>query len=251
MNVMKNDSMKVKGIILAGGQGTRLYPLTKSFAKALLPVGNKPMFLYALEQLVTSGIKDIIIIIQPEYIDQCKKILNDEKNFGVNSIQYIPHPSESKGMAQAIGLAKPFINENEKIVSTCADVIIENSIKDAVGDFILQKEGVRVVAFKMQDTAGFGLLKSKGGKIISYLLKDKNRHQSGIVESGTYMFHYDVFDKIREMKIPEKGESNIRDLLNLYISKDNFYFNVIDGWWSDVGTSIEKYNEVNKRYEKR
>lgn len=246
---MNKNSAKLKGIILAGGQGTRLYPLTASTGKALLPVGGKPMIAYAFNQLLDAGIKDIIVIIQSDYIDQCAELLRGEKHLGANSIQYVPHPPETKGMAHAILLAEPFIRDDEKIVSTCADVIIENGIKSAVNDFISQSEGARIAAFEMEDTAGFGFLEHKKDKITNYPPKDKNRHERGIVESGTYMFHFDVFEKIKKMKVPEKGESNIRDLFDSYIKKDTLYFSVADGWWSDVGNSLEEYKKANKRYE--
>ena len=248
---MKENLAKLKGIILAGGKGTRLYPLTKSTSKALLPVGGKPMILYAINQLVSAGIKDIIAIIQSDYAAQYKELLRDRKHFGINSIQYVLHPPESKGMAQAIKLAEPFINKNEKIISTCADVIIDNGIRGAVNDFISQTKGARIVAFEMEDTAGFGFLEYKKGKIIGYPPKDKNRHQCGIAESGTYMFHYDVFEKIEKMKVPEEGESDIRDLFDLYIKKDNLCFSIAGGWWSDAGNSIEEYENANKRYERK
>ena len=248
---MSENSTKLKGIILAGGRGTRLYPLTKFVSKALLPVGGKPMISYALSQLVDAGVKDIILIIQDDYIAQCKEIFGDGKHFGANSIQYISHPPESKGMAQAIKLAEPFIHKDEKIISTCTDVIIENGIRNAVKDFISQAEGARIVTFDLEDTAGFGFLEHKNDKIIGYPPKDKNRHQRGIVESGTYMFNFDVFNKIEKMKVPKKGESNIRDLFNLYIKEENLYFSAVDGWWSDVGNSIEEYENVNKRYERK
>lgn len=248
VGIIKNV-IKIKGIILAGGKGRRLYPLTKSINKALLPIGGKPMISYAINQLVEAGIKDIIMIIRPEDIVRYKELLRDGKHFGIKRLQYVLHPAETKGMAQAIELVEPFIQKDEKIISTCADVIIENGIKSAVNDFISQSEGARIVAFEMRDTAGFGFLEYKKDKITNYPPKDKNRHGRGIVESGTYMFHYDVFEKIKKMKIPKKGESNIRDLFDLYIKKNNLYFNIVDGWWSDAGNSLEEYKKANKRYE--
>ena len=245
------NSAKLKGIILAGGQGTRLYPLTESIGKAFLPVGGKPMILYALIQLADAGVKDIIVIIQSNCIAQCKEILRDGKHLGINNIQYVPHPLESKGMAHAIQLAEPFIREDEKIVSTCADVIIENGIKDAVNDFISQSKGARIAAFEMEDTAGFGFLEYEKDIITNYPPKDKNRHERGIVESGTYMFHFDVFDKIKKMPIPQKKESDIRDLFDYYIKTGNLYFSVVDGWWSDIGNSLKEYENANKRYERK
>ena len=207
------------------------------------------MIAYAFNQLLDAGIKDIIVIIQPDDIAQCAELLRGEKHLKANSIQYVPHPPETKGMAQAILLAEPFIHRDEKIISTCVDVIIEKGIRSVVSDFILQTKGARIAAFEMGDTAGFGLLEYKNGKITNYPLKDKNRHERGIVESGAYMFHFDVFEKIKKIKIPEKGESNIRDLFDSYIKKDTLYFSVVDGWWSDVGNSLEEYKKANKRYE--
>ena len=245
--MLKAESLQTTGLILAGGRGTRLHPLTAETSKQLLPVGDKPLVLYAVENLLRAGIKDILLLIDDRHASQFMQLLHDGSHLGVRSLSYIWQPQEGKGLPSAIGRAENFVKDG-KLVVVCGDVIAENGISTPVESFRRQRSGARLVGVEVPDTAGYSPLITRGGKVLNILPKDKGRHQAGLIDLGIYMYHPDVFGIIPELPVSPRGETEIWDLNRRYIEKGQLRYTVVDGWWSDVGGSIKNYFEAHERY---
>lgn len=243
-------SNEIKGLVLAGGKGTRLLPLTADTSKQLLPVGDKPLVLYAIENLLKAGVKDILLLIDDRHASQYMQLLNDGSHLGVRSLAYIWQPQEGKGLPSAILQAEPFI-KSERLVVVCGDVIIEEGIKKPISDFIEQRNGARLCATKLEDTAGYSPLVTNLDIVTRILPKDKNVHESGLIDLGIYMYNPDVFEKIKDLKPSDRGETEIWELNNKYSSVNRLHFSTISGWWSDVGSNMETYILANKHYGKQ
>lgn len=244
------SSNEIKGLVLAGGKGTRLLPLTENTSKQLLPVGDKPLVMYAIENLLRAGIKDILMLIDDRHASQFMEIFKDGSHLGVRSLAYIWQPSEAKGLPTAIAKAGPFITD-EKLVVVCGDVIIEEGISKAVADFTLQDKCAHLCATSVEDTAGYSPLLTKGALVKEILTKDKDRHTKGLIDLGVYMYHPDVFDKINGLVPSARGETEIWDLNTIYTAIGLLHYTPISGWWSDVGSSMDTYINANKRYGKQ
>jgi glucose-1-phosphate thymidylyltransferase len=241
---MKNE---LQGVILAGGKGIRLKPLTNKTNKHLLPVGNKPLILHVIKQLTNANITDIVLMVDDIHKSKFVTLLKDGKKFGLSNLIYGLQPSGGRGLPTAIGYAEPFIN-GDKFVVACGDVLTEMDIENAIRDFQKQGTGARILGATIEDTAGFSKLSIKGEKIEAILPKDKKTHNTGRVDLGIYMYHKDVFDNIKKLIPSNRGETEIRDLNQFYIDAGELFVSKVDGWWSDVGSSLSVYEEVNKRY---
>jgi len=223
----------MKGIVLAGGLGTRLNPLTRITNKHLLPIFNKPMIFYPIQTLVDAGIKDILIVTGGNHAGEFLRLLGNGHQFGLKHINYTYQEGEG-GIAEALGLAKHFA-DNEKVVVVLGDNIIEKSIKKAVEDFQRQPKGAKVIIKEVPDPERFGVVELKGDKIVS--IKEKpERPASNYIVTGIYMYDNQVFDVIKTLKPSGRGELEITDVNNSYLKKDQLTFEVLDGWWSDSGT---------------
>jgi glucose-1-phosphate thymidylyltransferase len=239
---------EITGLVLAGGRGTRLYPLTAVTNKNLLTVGRQPLILYAIGQLLEAGVRDILVLIDHLHADQFMRVLQDGSQLGLASLAYIWQPEHDKGLPAAIKQAEPFI-QTEKLVVVCGDVIAEDGINDAVTDFVKQSSGARIVATRASDTAGYSLLDTAKSQVTRIHSKDKNRHVPGLIDLGFYMYHADVFSKIRRLRQLTEGRLEIWDLNEQYIQQSQLAVSLIEGWWSDVGGSLEHYLAAHKRYE--
>jgi len=225
--------MALKGVILAGGLGKRLNPLTKITNKHLLPVYCKPMIYYPIQTLVDAGISDILIVTGGMHAGEFLRLLGNGKEFGLKHINYTYQEGEG-GIAQALDLAKHFA-DNEKIVVILGDNIIEKSIKDAVDEFRKQPKGARILLKKVDDPERFGVAEMKGEKLISIEEKPK-KPKSDYAVTGIYMYDNQVFDIIKTLKPSHRGELEITDVNNAYLSKGELTYSVLDGWWTDAGT---------------
>ncbi len=225
--------MALKGVILAGGLGTRLYPLTSVSNKHLLPVYNKPMIYYPIQTLVDAGISDILIVTGGMYAGEFLRLLGNGKEFGLKHINYTYQEGEG-GIAEALGLAKHFAN-NEKIVVILGDNLIENSIKKAVNDFQNQPKGARILLKKVEDPERFGVAELKSDKLISIEEKPK-KPKSKYAVTGIYMYDSRVFDIIKTLKPSHRGELEITDVNNAYLRKNELTYSILNGWWTDAGT---------------
>jgi len=240
----------MKGVILAGGLGKRLYPLTKITNKHLLPVYSKPMIYYPIETLIDAGIKDILIVTGGNHAGEFLRLLGNGKQFGLKHINYTYQEGEG-GIAHALGLAEHFA-DNEKIVVILGDNIIEKDIKKAVGDFKKQPRGAKILVKKVPDPERFGVVKFKNKKIVNITEKPK-KPKSDYIVTGIYMYDSKVFDIIKRLKPSRRGEFEITDVNNWYLKKGELTYGVLEGWWTDSGMfdSLLKANNLVAKKEKR
>ena len=223
----------MKGVILAGGLGKRLEPLTRITNKHLLPVYGKPMIYYPIQTLVDAGIKDILIVTGGNHAGEFLRLLGNGSEFGLKAINYTYQKGEG-GIAEALKLAEHF-SDNDKIVVILGDNLIEKSIKHYVQDFSKQPKGAKILLKKVDDPERFGVPELKGNKIIEIEEKPK-RPKSKYAVTGIYMYDSKVFNVIKTLKPSGRGELEITDVNNEYIKRGEMTFSVLDGWWSDCGT---------------
>src|SRR3990167_2258976 len=225
--------MGLKGVILAGGLGKRLYPLTKITNKHLLPVYNKPMIYYPVETLVEAGIKDILIVTGGHHAGEFLRLLGNGHQFGLKHINYTYQKGEG-GIAEALKLAEHF-SDNDKTVVILGDNLIEKSIRRYVEDFAKQPKGAKILLKKVNDPERFGVAEVKGNRIMKIVEKPM-RPKSDYAVTGIYMYDKKVFDIAKALKPSSRGELEITDVNNEYIKAGEMTFAVLGGWWSDCGT---------------
>lgn len=230
---LTEKEIRMKGIVLAGGLGTRMHPLTKVTNKHLLPIYDKPMIYYPITTLVNAGIDEILIVTGGNSAGDFLKLLGNGKEFGLKHLNYTYQEGEG-GIAAALSLAE-FFSDNDKIVVVLGDNIIEKNIREAVEDFKKQKEGAKVLIKEVHDPQRFGVPAFDDGKIIRIEEKPSNPASSYAV-IGIYMYDNTVFDFIKTLKPSDRGELEITDVNNYYIEKGTITHNVLDGWWTDAGT---------------
>ncbi len=222
----------MKGVILAGGLGRRLEPLTRITNKHLLCVYNKPMIYYPIQTLVDAGIKDIMIVTGGNNAGDFLRLLGNGEEFGLKHINYTYQRGE-KGIADALGLAEHFA-EGQKIVVILGDNIIEKSIKKYVERFSGQAGGARILIKEVPDPERFGVVQLQGGKIMTISEKPK-RPKSNYIVTGIYMYDSQVFDFIRTLKPSRRGELEITDVNNTYLKRGQLYYDILEGFWTDCG----------------
>ena len=223
----------LKGIILAGGMGKRLNPLTHITNKHLLPVYDRPMIYYPLQVLVDAGIKDILIVTGGNHAGEFLRLLGNGHEFGLKHINYTYQRGEG-GIAEALDLAEHFA-DGSKIAVILGDNLIEKDIKAPVEKFRKQKQGARLLLKEVSDPQRFGVAELKGKKLIGIQEKPKVPKTNYAV-TGIYMYDRHVFDIIKTLKTSHRGELEITDVNNAYIDKGRIEYDFLDGWWSDCGT---------------
>jgi glucose-1-phosphate thymidylyltransferase len=223
----------IKGVILAGGLGTRLRPLTDITNKHLLPVYDRPMIYYPIQCLLNAGIKDILIVTGGMHAGEFLRLLGDGKEFGLTHINYTYQEGEG-GIAQALGLARHFA-DNDKIVVMLGDNIIEKSIAKHVDAFRIQKKGARIILKEVPDPERFGVAGFTDKQLTSIEEKPK-KPKSKYAVTGIYMYDNNVFDIIRTLKPSRRGELEITDVNNAYLKRGQLEYGILDGWWTDAGT---------------
>ena len=236
----------MKGIVLAGGLGTRLYPLTKITNKHLLPVYDKPMIYYPLQSLVEAGVKDILIVTGGNNAGDFLRLLGNGKEFGLKHLNYTYQEKEG-GIAEALGLAEDF-TEGEKVVVILGDNIIGQSIKKEVESFAKQKPGARIFLKKVKNPNQYGVAELDGNKVLRIVEKPKKKigkDNSGLAVIGLYMYDNSVFNIIKTLKPSSRGELEITDVNNAYLKKNNLSYSILEGVWLDAGASIESLLEAN------
>ena len=233
----------MKGVILAGGLGTRLYPLTKVTNKHLLPVYDKPMIYYPIQTLINAGIDDILIVTGGNNAGDFLRLLGNGKEFGLKHINYTYQEGEG-GIAEALRLAE-FFASGERICVVLGDNVIEGNIRRAVDNFEKQKEGAKILLKEVPDPQRFGVAEIKGNRIIRIEEKPKEPKSSYAV-IGIYLFDHDVFNAIRTLKPSGRGELEITDVNNRYIEKGLMTWDILEGWWTDAGTfeSLLRANQL-------
>ncbi len=228
----------MKGIILAGGLGSRLKPLTKVTNKHLLPVYNKPMIFYPIETLVEADIDDIMIVTGGNHAGAFLQLLGNGKDFVLKDISYKYQEGEG-GIAEALGLCEHF-SKGDDVVVMLGDNIIENSIKPYVNNFYDQKTGARILLKEVPDPNRFGVPTIDGDNITKITEKPENP-DSNYAVTGIYIYDSQVFDFIRNLKPSDRGELEITDVNNMYIAQNNLKFDVMTGFWTDAGTIESLY----------
>ena len=223
----------MKGIVLAGGTGSRLLPLTKVTNKHLLPIYDKPMIYYPIQTLVEAGIQDIMIVTGGRHAGDFLQLLANGKEFGLKHLDYTYQEGEG-GIADALALAEHFA-DGKQLCVVLGDNIIEGSIRDAVEDFRKQERGAKILLKKVSDAERFGVAEIQGDNIVGIEEKPK-KPKSDYAVIGIYMYDRTVFDKIRTLVPSRRGELEITDVNNAYIHERTMTFAHLDGWWSDAGT---------------
>lgn len=223
----------MKGIVLAGGTGSRLFPLTKITNKHLLPIYDKPMIYYPIQTLVDAGIRDIMVVTGGRNAGDFLRLLANGKEFGLAHLDYTYQEGEG-GIAEALGLTEHFA-DGEKVAVVLGDNIIEGSIRDAVEDFRKQESGARILLKQVPDAERFGVAELRDGKIVGIEEKPK-QPKSNLAVTGIYMYDGSVFEKIKVLKPSGRGELEITDVNNAYIGEGTMTYSYLEGWWTDAGT---------------
>jgi glucose-1-phosphate thymidylyltransferase len=223
----------MKGVVLAGGTGSRLNPLTRVTNKHLLPIYDKPMVYYPIQTLVNAGITDILLVSGGKNAGEFLRLLGDGRDFGLHHVNYTYQDGEG-GIAEALGLAEYFAG-GEPICVVLGDNIIENNICSAVEGFKKQKDGAKILLKQVDGAERFGVAEIKGNRVVGIEEKPK-APKSDYAVIGIYMYDKTVFQKIKRLKPSGRGELEITDVNNFYIQENRLTYEVLDGWWTDAGT---------------
>ncbi|HPN09466.1 MAG TPA: sugar phosphate nucleotidyltransferase [Syntrophales bacterium] len=232
----------MKGIVLAGGLGTRMFPLTKVTNKHLLPIYNKPMIYYPIRTLVNAGIDEILIVTGGNSAGDFLRLLGNGKEFGLKHLNYAYQEGEG-GIAAALSLAEYFADQ-DKIVVVLGDNIIEKNIRTAVDSFRKQVEGAKILLKEVSDPQRFGVPAFEGDRIVR-IDEKPSAPASNYAVIGIYMYDSKVFDFIRTLKPSERGELEITDVNNYYLRQEKLTWDVLEGWWTDAGTFDSLLNAGN------
>lgn len=233
--------MDLRGIVLAGGTGSRLMPLTKVTNKHLLGVWQKPMIYYPIEKLVSIGIEQILIVTGVEHMGDVVGLLGSGREFGCEFTYKVQ--DQAGGIAQALALAENF-TYGQSLAVILGDNIFRDNLKDYAARFISQKTGARVLLKQVPNPQRFGVAEISDGRIVGIEEKPK-KPKSDYVITGIYFYDASVFDIIRTLKPSTRSELEITDVNNAYIAKGRLAYDILDGWWSDAGT-FESLNRVNE-----
>jgi glucose-1-phosphate thymidylyltransferase len=223
----------LKGIVLAGGLGTRLYPITKITNKHLMPVYDKPMVFYPIRTLVEAGVQEILIVTGGNNAGDFLRILRNGEEFGLKQLSYRYQEGEG-GIAAALSLAENFA-AGSPICVILGDNIYENSLKKSAQEFARQGKGARIHLKQVENPQRFGVPVIQDGRIVKIEEKPK-KPQTNLAVTGFYMYDASVFEIIKTLKPSGRGELEITDVNNAYIERNEMTWEVIEGWWSDAGT---------------
>jgi len=223
----------MKGVVLAGGTGSRLFPLTKITNKHLLPIYDKPMIFYPIQTLVDAGIREILLVTGGRNSGDFLRLLANGREFGLKHIDYTYQEGEG-GIADALGLAEHFA-DGDKICVILGDNIIQGTIREAVEDFKKQENGAKILLKEVTDAERFGVAELRDGHIVGIEEKPK-KPKSNYAVTGIYMYDGTVFEKVRELVPSGRGELEITDVNNAYIREGSMTYAYLEGWWTDAGT---------------
>ncbi|MGC1485513.1 MAG: sugar phosphate nucleotidyltransferase [Candidatus Acidiferrum sp.] len=223
----------MKGIVLAGGTGSRLNPLTKVTNKHLLPVYDKPMVYYPIQTLVNAGIQEILLVTGGKNAGDFLRLLGNGRDFGLKHLNYTYQEGEG-GIAEALGLAEDFADGNPVCV-VLGDNIIEMNICTAVEAFQQQQCGAKILLKEVTDAERFGVAEIRGKYVVGIEEKPKSP-KSDYAVIGVYLYDTTVFEKIRRLKPSGRGELEITDVNNFYVQEGTLTYETLEGWWTDAGT---------------
>ncbi|MEJ2703797.1 MAG: sugar phosphate nucleotidyltransferase [Sedimentisphaerales bacterium] len=224
--------MSLRGIVLAGGTGSRLMPLTKVTNKHLLPVGQKPMIFYPIEKLTAAGIEEILIVTGVEHMGDVVSLLGSGRTFGCRFTYKVQ--DEAGGIAQALALAENFA-QGQPVAVILGDNIFQANLKGYVESFLAQGAGARILLRQVPDPHRFGVAELADGRIISIEEKPQ-QPKSNYAVTGIYFYDGSVYDIVRTLKPSARGELEITHVNDAYIAKGQLAYDVLEGWWTDAGT---------------
>ena len=236
----------MKGVILAGGTGSRLHPLTRITNKHLLPIYDRPMINYAIEALVSAGIVEIMLVTGGTHAGEFLRLLGNGHEFGIERLSYA-YQEKAGGIAEALRLAERFVAD-ERCVVLLADNVFERSIKPCVEAFGKQKLGARVVLSKETDQVhlrNLGVAQFDGNRRIERIVEKPEKPPSEYAVTGIYFYDDQVWRALPVLEPSGRGELEITDVNNWYLAKGLMEYDVLDGFWGDAGESIDAYYAVN------
>ncbi|MED6335299.1 MAG: sugar phosphate nucleotidyltransferase [Planctomycetota bacterium] len=223
----------MKGVILAGGLGTRLFPLTKITNKHLLPVYDRPMIYYPIESLVRAGIEDIMIVTGGQNSGEFLRLLGNGSDFGLKHLNYTYQEGEG-GIAEALGLARHWAG-GDRLCVVLGDNLIEKNIRGAVEDFRAQEKGAKIIVKEVPDPERFGVTRIEDG-VVGEIIEKPSEPETNLAVIGIYMYDERVFEVIETLVPSERGELEITDVNNWYVREGTMTHEVLEGWWTDAGT---------------
>jgi glucose-1-phosphate thymidylyltransferase len=236
----------VKGVVLAGGSGTRLHPLTRITNKHLLPIYDRPMVTYAIEALVKAGITEIMLVTGGTHAGEFLRLLGNGHEYGIDRLLYA-YQERPGGIAEALGLAERFV-DGDRVLVMLADNVVEHSIGPLVDNFVLQPEGARLLLARIEDPAHLrhlGVPEFDDGNRVVRIVEKPDDPPSTCAVTGIYCYDESVFGVIPTLTPSRRGELEITDVNNFYVSKATMEYDVLEGFWGDAGESIDAYYEVN------
>ena len=235
----------MNGVILAGGTGSRLHPLTRITNKHLLPIYDRPMVTYAIEALVAGGIKEILVVTGGTHAGEFFRLLGDGHGHGIGLLQYAYQEREA-GIADALGLAERFAGD-DRVLVMLADNIFERSIKPVIENFERQERGARIVLSKVEQPEHLrhlGVAELDGDKVVR-IVEKPDSPPSAFAVTGLYFYDSSVFEFLPTLSPSARGELEITDVNNWFVDKGEMEYDVVEGFWGDAGESIDAYYEVN------
>jgi glucose-1-phosphate thymidylyltransferase len=235
----------MKGVILAGGSGTRLHPLTRITNKHLLPIYDRPMVNYAIEALVNAGVSELMLVTGGTHAGEFFRLLGNGHEYGIDRLFYA-YQERAGGIAEALGLAERFV-ERDRCVVMLADNVVEWSLRPSVENFARQEGGARILLSRVGDAEHLrhlGVPELDGDRVLRIVEKPSDP-PSEFAVTGIYFYDETVWDVIPELRPSDRGELEITDVNNAFVDHGTMEYDVLDGFWGDAGESIEAYYEVN------
>ncbi|HEV2360970.1 MAG TPA: sugar phosphate nucleotidyltransferase [Acidimicrobiales bacterium] len=236
----------MKGVLLAGGTGSRLHPLTRITNKHLLPIYDRPMISWAIEALVTAGVTEIMVVTGGAHAGEFFRLLSNGHEYGIDRLQYA-YQEKAGGIAEALGLAERFVGD-DLVVVMLADNVLGGTMKPSVDAFAEQKTGARILLSKMEDPSHLRHLGvpeiAPDGRVVRIVEKPENPPSDYCV-TGIYLYDPTVFEVIPHLTPSGRGELEITDVNNHFVDAGQMSYDVLEGFWGDAGESIEAYYAVN------
>ena len=235
----------MKGVVLAGGKGTRLHPLTRITNKHLLPIYDRPMVTYAVEALVGAGVKELLLVTGGTHAGEFFRLLGDGHEYGIERLSYAYQEREG-GIAEALGLAERFVVD-DRVAVVLADNVFEQSIRPAIASFEKQERGARILLAHIDDPEHLrhlGVAELDGDRVVKIVEKPEEPASEYAV-TGVYLYDSSVFEVIPTLEPSGRWELEITDVNNWYVEQGAMTYEVVEGFWGDAGESIDAYYEVN------
>ena len=236
----------MKGVILAGGTGSRLHPLTRITNKHLLPIYDRPMISYGIEALVKGGITDIMLVTGGTHAGEFLRLLGNGQEYGIGRLFYA-YQEKPGGIAEALGLAERFVAD-DRVVVMLADNVFERSIQPAVERFERQREGARILLSRVHDPTHLrhlGVPELDAGGRVTKIMEKPDNPPSAFAVTGIYFYPPGVFEVITTLEPSGRGELEITDVNNHYVREGSMEYDTLEGFWGDAGESIDAYYAVN------